>query len=188
VTERDVRELAVYVDGRLALVARAEPGTLRSTAGPPPGVPGPPGPPGPPGADPGPQPGLHPFIDAQAHDPVSEGRLRGLLDESSGFDDYLARLLGAGFDIASWNELEPAYDRPGGRRLRDGDALVGAVWPQGGQFTSLRRQPVAGERVFAAATLTAYEDDWAPRLLDALEGAADHGSLLERLREAGLQG
>ena len=115
--ERDVRELAVYVDGRLALVARAEPGTLRSTAGPPPGVPGPPGPPGPPGADPGPQAGLHPFIDAQAHDPVSEGRLRGLLDESSGFDDYLARLLGAGFDIASWNELEPAYDRPGGRRF-----------------------------------------------------------------------
>jgi len=186
-SERDVRELAVYVDGRLALVARAEPGTLRSTAGPPPGVPGPPGPPGPPGADPGPQPGLHPFIDAQAHDPVSEGRLRALLDESSDFDDYLARLLGAGFDIASWQPLEAAYDLPDGRRLHDGDALVGAVWPRGGQFTSLRHQPVEGERVFEAATLTAYDEDWAPRLLDALEGAEDHGSLLERLREAGLR-
>ena len=64
---------------------------------------------------------------------------------------------------------------------------MGAVWPRGGQFSSLRHQPVVGERVFDAATLTAYEEDWAPRLLDALEGAEDHGSLLERLREAGLR-
>jgi hypothetical protein len=188
VSERGVRELAVYVGGRLALVARAEPGTLRSTAGPPPGQPGPPGPPGPPGGDdPGLPPGLHPFIDAQAHDPVSEGRLRALLDDSSDFDDYLARLLDAGFDIASWQPGDPAYDLPGGARLQDGDVLVGATWPRRGQYTSLRRQPAEGEMVFDAGTLTAYAEDWAPRMLDALEGAGDHGALLGRLRETGLR-
>jgi hypothetical protein len=187
VNEREVRHFAVYVDGRLALVVRANPGTLRSTAGPGPGPPRPPGPPGPPGEDPGLPPGVHPFIDAQARDPVSEGGLRALLDESSDFDSYLARLLDAGFDIASWQPEDPAYDLPGGARLHDGDALVGAVWPRRGQYTSLRRQPAEGELVFDAGTLTAYDEDWAPRLLDALEGAGDHRALLERLREAGLR-
>ena len=99
-----VREFAVYAEGRLALVVRDEPGTLRSTAGPPAGA-GPPPPPGPPPGpgeplNPEPPPGVHPFIDAQAHDPVSEGRLRRLLDESSSFDDFIERLRGAGFEVA----------------------------------------------------------------------------------------
>ena len=101
----------------------------------------------------------------------------------------LARLLDAGFDIASWNRSEdPAYDRPGGAASQTGMRSWARSGRRAGSTRALRRQPVAGERVFAAGTLTAYAEDWAPRLLDALEGAADHGSLLERLREAGLQG
>lgn len=173
-SEREVRHFAVYLEGRLVLVVRDNPGTLRSTAPPPPGGPPPPPPPGAPGDLP---PGVHPFIDAQAHDPVTEGRLRSLLDASSGFDDYLARLLGAGFDIAS----EIAHDLPGGVRLYDGETLAGACWPRRGQFTSLRRQPAEGELVFDAATVTAYDEGWSPRLLEALEAAADHGALADAL-------
>jgi hypothetical protein len=188
VTERDVRHFAIYREGRLVLVVRDNPGTLRSTAGPPAGGGGPPPPPpGPPGEDAGLPPGVHPFIDAQAHDPVTEGRLRALLDESTGFDDYLAKLLGAGFDIASCLPGEGLdYGLSGGARLLDGDTLVGACWPRRGQFSSLRHQPVEGELVFDSAVLTAYAEDWAPRLLDALEHAGDHGELIERLGAAGL--
>ena len=186
-TEREVRHFAVYREGRLVLVVRDNPGTLRSTAGPPPGA-GPPPPPGPPGEDAGPAPGLHPFIDAQAHDPVTEGRLRALLDRTSGFDEYLAELLAAGFDIASCLPGEGLdYSLEDGARLYDGDALAGACWPQRGQFTSLRHQPVEGELVFDHSTLTAYAEEWGPRLLDAVEQAGDHASLLGLLGAAGLR-
>jgi hypothetical protein len=80
-----VRELLVHRGGRLVLRIRDEPGTLRSTAAPPPGAAA---------------PGIHPFIDAQAVDAVSEGELRALLDESTGFDDYVRRLGAAGYDVA----------------------------------------------------------------------------------------
>ena len=146
-TDRAVREFAVYVEGRLALVVSDEPGTLRSTAGPPAGGGGPPPPPGPP---PGPgepmtterPPGGHPFLDAQAYDAVSEDRLRRLLLESASFDEYLERLIGAGFDIASCRPLE-GYDHelPGGVRLAGGDGPAGVCWPAPGQFTTLARQP-----------------------------------------------
>ncbi len=46
-------------------------------------------------------PGVHPFIDAQAYDPVTEGRLRALLDRSSSFDEYLEALRADGFDVVS---------------------------------------------------------------------------------------
>jgi hypothetical protein len=182
VTDRDVRHFVVYLGEVPVLEVRDNPGTLRSSAAPPPEPDEPPPPP-----PDEPVPGGHPFSDAQAYDPVTEGRLRALLDESSSFDDYLARLLAAGFDIASRQPHEPVYDMPEGARLHDGDALVGAVWPRAGQYTSLRRQPAEGELVFDAGTLTAYAEDWAPRLLEALERAEDPRALLERLRGAGLR-
>jgi hypothetical protein len=93
-----VRELLVRRAGRLVLRIRDNPGTLRSTAAPPPG-PAPPLPPPLPGAGGAPQPGVHPFIDAQAVDAVSEGELRALLDESTSFDDYVRRLVAAGYEV-----------------------------------------------------------------------------------------
>jgi hypothetical protein len=111
VTEPGVRQLAVYFEGRLVLVVRDNPGTLRSSAPPPPGGPPPPPPPGAPDDLP---PGVHPFIDAQAYDPVTEGRLRALLDRSSSFDGYLDALRAEGFTTVP---VEPgqtvSHDLPG---------------------------------------------------------------------------
>jgi hypothetical protein len=181
-SDRDVRHFAVYTEGRLALVIRDNPGTLRSSAGPPPPA-GDPGPPGPPGTTDLP-PGVHPFIDAEAHDPVSEGRLRDLLDASSNFDDYLARLLDAGFDIASYRP--PAHELPPATRLHDGDGLAGACWPRPGQFTTLAHQP-AGDDLLFDATATAYREDAARPMLDALRAASTYDELLGRLAAAGLR-
>jgi hypothetical protein len=91
-----LREFVVHRDERLVLRIRDNPGTLRSTAAPRPHRAPPPA--GPHGTTALPQ-GVHPFIDAQAHDPVSEGELRALLDESTSFDDYLRRLVGAGYVV-----------------------------------------------------------------------------------------
>jgi hypothetical protein len=185
VTDREVRHFAIYAGDRLALVVRDNPGTLRSTAGPAPAA-GDPGPPGSPRTY-RPPPGAHPFIDAQAHDPAAECRLRELLDASSSFDDYLARLLDAGFDIASCRpERGLEYELPGGRRLYDGTELAGACWPTRGQFTTLRRQPAGDELAFDVATATAYRDAAAPRLLEALVASGTFDELLERLAAAGL--
>jgi hypothetical protein len=183
-TDRDVRHFAVYTEGRLALVVRAEPGTLRSSAGPPPPA-GDPGPPGPPGTTDLP-PGVHPFIDAEAYDPVSEGRLRELLDDSSGFDDYLARLVDAGFDITSIRPDGVDYELPPGTRLHDGDGLAGGCWPRPGQFTTLAHQP-AGEELVFDATATAYRESAAPALLEALRAGGTFEELLERLAGSGLR-
>lgn len=192
-SDRDVRQFAIYTDGRLALVIRDEPGTLRSTAGPSAGAGGPPPPP--PGPPPGPgeplnpepPPGVHPFIDAQAYDPVSEDRLRRLLDESSGFDDYLQRLLGAGFDIASCRPSEGLdYELPGTVRLGAGGELAGACWPVPGQFTTLERQPAEDELGFDVATATAYRAACGEPMLAALRSAGSFDDLLKRLGAAGL--
>jgi hypothetical protein len=191
VTDRAVREFGVYTEGRLALIVSDEPGTLRSTTGPPAGA----GPPPPPGPPPGPgepmtterPPGGHPFLDAQAYDAVSEDRLRRLLLESSSFDDYLRRLIGAGFDIASCRPLEGYdYELPGGVRVSAGGEIAGVCWPLPGQFTTLARQPAGDELVFDVATATAYDPASGPPMLEALRAASSFEDLLERLRAAGL--
>jgi hypothetical protein len=183
-SDRAVRHFAVYTEGRLALVVRSEPGTLRSSAGPA-GLPaGDPGPPGPPGTTDLP-PGVHPFIDAEAYDPVSEGRLRELLDASSGFDDYLAGLVDAGYDIASVHEAIE-YEPGPAKRLHDADGLAGACWPRRGQFTTLVRQPAGDELVFDV-TATAYRESVAPVMLEALRSGGTFDELLERLAGSGLR-
>ena len=90
-----MRELLVYRDGRLTLRMHDTPGTLRSTAPPTPERrPAPPPP-----VNTRLPPGLHPFIDAQAFDAATEGELRALLDESTSFDDYVQRLVAAGYEV-----------------------------------------------------------------------------------------
>jgi hypothetical protein len=91
-----VREFVVHRDERLVLRIRDNPGTLRSTAAPRPRHAPPP--PGPPATTVLPQ-DVRSFVDAQAHDAVSEGELRALLDESTSFDDYLRRLADAGYVV-----------------------------------------------------------------------------------------
>jgi hypothetical protein len=193
VSDRDVRQFGVYRDGRLALMIRDNPGTLRSTAGPPaPGTGPPPPPPGPPPPEgepfvPPPAPGSHPFIDAQAYNPISEDRLRKLLDDSASFDDYLRRLLDAGFDIASVRPDEGYdYELPDGMRLYDDGTLAGACWPAPGQFTTLDHQPAEDELGFDVATATAYRPAWGEPMLQALRGARSFGDLIDRLEASGL--
>jgi hypothetical protein len=171
-----IRSFDVYRDGRLALTVRDEPGTLRSTAPPPPDA-GPPGPPGPPGAAAARGPNGHPFLDGQAHDAVSEDQLGRLLAEADSFDAYLRALLGAGYEIAaegSGRELPPAL------RLRD-DA--GAIWPVGGRFASL----AGGEqRAFEHAMATAYEASAAEAILAALSASSTFEAFEAELDRAGL--
>ena len=131
---------------------------------------------------------MHPFIDAQAYDPVSEDRLRRLLDESSGFDDYLERLLGAGFNIASCRPSEGLDNElPGTVRLTAAGELAGACWPVPGQFTTLARQPAEDELAFDVATATAYRRGlWKRRCSRRCRRARSFEDLLERLGAAGL--
>ena len=168
------RSFDVYRDGRLALTVRDEPGTLRSTAPPPPGA----GPPPPPGT---PAPNAHPFLDGQAHDAVSEDQLGRLLAETDSFDAYLQALLAAGYDIAAEGS---GRELPGVVRLHDGDGLAGAIWPSGGRFASL----AGGEqRAFEHATATAYEPRAAAPILAALSASSTFEALESGLGRAGLR-
>ena len=168
------RSFDVYRDGRLALTVRDEPGTLRSTAPPPPDA----GPPPPPGTPP---PNAHPFLDGQAHDSVSEDQLGRLLAESDSFDGYLHALLAAGYDIAAEGS---GRELPGVVRLYDGDGLAGAIWPSGGRFASL----AGGEqRAFEHATATAYEPRAEAPILTELSASSTFEALEIRLRRAGLR-
>jgi hypothetical protein len=168
------RSFDVYREGRLALTVRDQPGTLRSTAPPPPGA----GPPPPPGT---PAPNAHPFLDGQAHDAVSEDQLGRLLAGAETFDAYLQALLEAGYDLAAEGS---GRELPGVVRLHDRDGLLsGAVWPVGGRFVSL----AGGEpRAFAHATATAYAAGVTAPMLEALSGSSTFEALEHELQRAGL--
>ena len=73
----------VYDGTDCVLTVRGEPGPITSTAPPPPG-----------GAV-----ATHPFLSAAAHDAGYEAQLRAILDASVSVDDFLARLVAAGFRI-----------------------------------------------------------------------------------------
>ena len=116
------------------------------------------GPPGPPGGSPRCRRGPPVHRRAGATTRSARGGCARCWIESSDFDDYLGaaarRRLRHRVVAAARARLRPA----GRARLHDGDALAGRRLPRGGQFTSLRHQPAEGERVFGAATLTAYDD------------------------------
>jgi hypothetical protein len=78
------RTAQVFRDGRLVLDVTDAPGVLLSTAPPPPG-----------GAP------THPFVTGRAHDPYSEGELATILSGSDSYEDFLARLTDAGFEVTS---------------------------------------------------------------------------------------
>ena len=169
VPARLTRHFHVYKGPLLVVIIEDRPGTLHSRA-----APGPGGPP------------EHPFVHAIAKDAVSEDELGRLLRQSGSFDQYLERLLAAGYDIVSSDD-EADGERPGGRRIIDTSGPAGAVWPQAGQFTSLDRQPESGELVFVQATLTVYRRELADSLLTLLHGATDFEALCRSLEGEGFQ-
>lgn len=165
---RDVRHFYVYQGPRLALEIEDRPGTLHSRAGPPPG--------GPP---------HHPFIHATAYDALLENQLGALLRESSDFDDFLARLVAAGYDLMSAGDawemwVEPCY------RLIDPLGVAGAAWPFAGQAACLWWQPPAGEYVFGHATVTVYRRDAADAILTELAATTEFEAFRDALESLGI--
>ena len=86
--EAATKAYAVLKDGRTVLTVKNESGPLYSTSLPPLGS----------------KPTIHPFVTATARDPGEEDALRKILDESSDFDDFIARLQAAGYTL---KELRP---------------------------------------------------------------------------------
>lgn len=80
-----MKRYQVFRGRTLVLQFEPGPGPLISTAPPPP-----------PGAA---IPPPHPFLHGAASDAMEEGRLRQLLDASSGVNDYIARLTAAGYRV-----------------------------------------------------------------------------------------
>jgi hypothetical protein len=161
-----VRRFHVYEGGRLVLTVADEPGALLSTAAPP--VATPPGVP-------------HPFLDAQAHDAVSEDELRRILLAASDFDDFLRRLLAAGYDINASDapELGP------GHRITSGGRLAGAAWPGQGLLACLWWPPERQGPICQHTVLAAYDVAHAPALRDLAAASANQGDFVARLERAG---
>ncbi len=159
------RTYLVFRGDVCALEIAGRPGTLRSMAAPPPGF----------------QPPTHPFVDATSHNPATEHATREVLLASRSFEDFLTRLVEAGFDLASGHTDRWDVEEAPRRIVRAGQA-VGAVWPQAGQFSSLWWQPAPDEAVYPHALVTSYDRALtdtlhgmvaATRSLDALEAALE---------------
>jgi len=72
----------IYAKSQLVLEVSDGPGVLMSTAAPPPeGAP------------------AHPFVNARAFDPFSEGELAMILGMSENYRDFLDRLVAEGFQV-----------------------------------------------------------------------------------------
>jgi hypothetical protein len=158
-----------YKDGLHAFTVTDKPGYLVSTASPPPsGTP------------------THPFLELVAHQAFNEGEIATLLKQASSFDDYIALLLNAGYDIASDDTLSGKSPGVGVRLLAD-DVPVGAAWQSGGQFTCLWWQPLAGEMVFKPARLTIYLPVWEERLYTSLQAAGSYEDFCNNVQGQGLK-
>ena len=158
---RAPRAYLVVRDRNPLLRVEARPGHLRSMAAPPEGW----------------VPPSHPFVDASSMDPVSEDELRTVLEASTSFADFTARLIAAGCDLMSASN--DTWDLPPARRLYVDGRVVGAVWAQAGQFASLDWQPDGDADVYPHALVTAY----APALADALHGAVAATRTLAELED-----
>lgn len=167
IAHRAVRCFRVYRGGDLALTIEDRPGALHSRAAPAPG--------GPP---------RHPFLHGTAYAATLEDELGRLLAAAESFDDYLDRLIAAGYDIAAGGDGQPLRLEQG-RRIVAARAPLGALWPAPGQFTTLRWQPAAGELLFPHATLTAYRPEAAPDLLALLQATADFTALSQAIATRG---
>lgn len=80
----------VFSDSELVLEVSDGPGVLLSTAVPPPG-----------GAP------EHPFVNARAFDPFSEGDLAAILGVSESYQDFLVRLADAGYLVEPQDQDQP---------------------------------------------------------------------------------
>lgn len=123
----------------------------------------------------------HTFVHGVSLNPQHEHALRQLLLASSDFDDFLDRLVAAGYDVAANNGESPFHlGKPVRLRRATDNHLGGALWPSEGQLSTLRWQPEAGAEHYSAALATAY----APELLDALRRVLRESAELDDVTEA----
>ncbi len=163
---RSVRRFQVRRAASPALEIAALPGRLHSTARLPEGWMAP----------------EHPWLDAASQDPRFEHDLRNVLLASRDFDEFLARLVAEGFDLASDHpDTDPRHRAPASRlqhaNAPDGALPVGAVWAIPGQLAALHWQPEPDACFFSHALVTAYAPAALPDLRAALEGSADFAGL-----------
>lgn len=164
---RASRSFAVYKSQKLVLDMSETQGRLYSTASPPPeGAP------------------VHPFLNARAYDPFTEGTLGEMVRSAPNFDVYIKQLIEADFDIASSTQgMKLALTEP--HRLKNGDTVIGAMWSTGGQFTTLKHQPKPASQMFEHATLTMYDEEIAKELLKTLQSTSTFVELKDKIAEMG---
>lgn|GEM_PF-2391246 len=161
----------VCADGRCVLQVEVRPGTLHSTAAPPPGW----------------KPPAHPFIHGVSIDPLHEHTLGQLLRQSDSAAGYLRRVVDAGYDLV--DGAVDRWDLEGGhRRLYDKatDELLGVVFPTAGPLVALGEQRQDDPPSFGHACGCAYVERALPILASALAETKRFEELLTRLRAAGL--
>lgn len=168
VQTRPVRHVAIYHHQQLVLKAADKPGVLASTAHPTPQS--------------LPKQG---YLDAQATWAPAENALGALVHSHERFDDLVAALIAAGYDLLSIDDGELQRLLPG-FRIWQGDACIGAVWNRPGQFMTLAEQPAVGQLQSDVATMTIYDAAQLESLYRAFATANDFEGLLAVIRSLGM--
>lgn len=159
----------VCADGRSVLELEARPGTLHSTASPPPDW----------------QPPRHPFVHAVATDPMHEHELRELLVASADVVDFLRRCVAAGYDVADGSISR--WDLEEARRIRGpGGELLGSTFACPGPLATLVAEIVAERRRYDHAAVCLYGETHLDAVAEALEASDSYDGFAARLSERGL--
>ena len=166
---RPIRRFYLYKENALALMIEDQPGRLHSMASPPPeGVP------------------QHPFLQGTAFAALLGGEQFELLEQAADFDHFLELLIAADYDVVSGTGPHRMNMTDGQRLWRDNE-VVGAVWPQAGQFTTLWWQPLADDYHSEWATLTVYRPSYAVLLLEILQAASGFAHFSLKLEQNGFR-
>lgn len=126
----------------------------------------------------------HPWLHAVSRDPAHEHRLRGLVLDSSNFEEFCDRLVAAGYDLLS-NGGELFDIESGPRRISIEGAPVGAIFRGAGQFSTLSWQPEDGFHLFSSAVVTSYDNAHSVPLYEALDAGGTYEEIEARLGRLG---
>jgi len=162
-----LRTYHVVADGRTALELELRPGHLYSMAAPPQGY----------------TPPAHPFINGVSHSPMHEHVLRQHLLASADANDFLVRLVLAGFDIAHGAVSQWAFEGQPRRILRDGQ-VVGVLFSRmQGPLATLWGfdDPTASRHTL----VTVYSQAHAASLESALDATTSSDTLIAALTADG---
>lgn len=120
----------------------------------------------------------HPWLHGVSRGMEHEHKLRQILLSSSDFDDFVNRLLIAGYDLA--NDGAEVYDITSApQRFRRDGKLVGAFWGHPGPVATLWWEPADAPPLHTL--VTCYERASAPAILNALAASKDTLSFIEAL-------